>query len=105
MDYLDDMGIECHEADDGDSAIEMVLKNKYDYIFTDMKMARMQGDEFIKESRNGDTRYFIVTGGVSTNTTVQEREELYNLAEAYIDKPFSPETIAKTISKKIKKVS
>ena len=94
--YLEDMGIDAHEADDGDSALLMVEKHKYDYICTDMKMKRIQGDEFIKKARvlpNGDTKYFIITGGVSTNLTPSECEELYNLADYYIEKPFDYDTI------------
>lgn len=79
------------------------MEKKYDYIFTDMKMKRMQGDEFIHETRllpNGDTYYFIVTGGVTTNNTNNNKSEndYRKICDAYIEKPFTEETILEVLN-------
>ncbi len=89
---LEDMGIVVDQADDGDTALEKVKAKKYDYICTDMKMKRMQGMEFIKEARklpNGDTHYFIITGGVTTNYADKIHNENELAVAGYLTKPFT----------------
>ncbi|MBT3980720.1 MAG: response regulator [Bacteriovoracaceae bacterium] len=102
VNLLEDLGLEVDEADDGDTALEKVKNKRYDYICTDMKMQRMQGEEFINKARklpNGDTGFFIVTGGVTTNYSEKKRAELWNIADGYIKKPFTEESLYNVLSK------
>ena len=62
----------------------------------------MQGEEFINKARklpNGDTGFFIVTGGVTTNYSEKKRAELWNIADGYIKKPFTEESLYNVLSK------
>ena len=98
VECLEDLGLSVDEADDGDTGLEKVRQKKYDYICTDMKMKRMQGDEFIQAAKNlplGDTKYFIITGGVSSN----QLENNKKLANGYIKKPFTEDSIYLVLSK------
>jgi signal transduction histidine kinase/CheY-like chemotaxis protein len=97
VEYLVGMGLTVDEAEDGDIALEMVKKKKYNYICTDMKMPRMSGEKFIKEARklpNGDTNIFIITGGASGNIL-----DLESISNGSISKPFMEEDIYALFSK------
>lgn len=98
---MEDLGLEVEEADDGDTALELVKKKKYDYICTDMKMKRMQGIDFIKEARklpNGDTGIFIITGGVTNNYSEDNSLDLGKAADGFIMKPFSEDSIYEVLA-------
>jgi CheY-like chemotaxis protein/two-component sensor histidine kinase len=95
--YLENLGLEVEEADDGDTALEKVKLKKYDYIFTDMNMKRIGGDEFILKARElpyGDTKYFIVTGGVLRNNV----DKIKHIISGYITKPFTEESVYTVLS-------
>ncbi|MBT4789958.1 MAG: response regulator [Halobacteriovoraceae bacterium] len=99
--YLENMGLEVDEADDGLTGLDKVAENKYDYICTDMKMLKMQGDQFITEAKklpNGNTKYFIITGGVTTNYSDIKNIDLSQLASGYIQKPFTEKSLYKALS-------
>lgn len=90
-------GLIVDEAEDGDTALEMVKKNQYDYISTDMKMKRLQGIEFIKEYRklpNSNAKVFVVSGGVS----IDYEKVLGNIIDGSIIKPFTEESLHKMLS-------
>lgn len=102
IDHLEDLGLAVEEAEDGDLALELVKKKKYDYICTDMRMKRMQGMDFIKKARklpNGNTGIFIITGGLTTDYSSGDRQELKRIADGYITKPFSEDSIYEVLSK------
>lgn len=100
-DIFTDLGLKVDEAEDGDIALEMVKSKKYDFICTDMKMKRMQGDQFIVEAKKvvGDEcAIFIITGGVTDNYMDNADNVLSDLINGQIDKPFTPKSIAKIFS-------
>jgi signal transduction histidine kinase/ActR/RegA family two-component response regulator len=96
VDYLEDMGLEVETANDGNIALEKVRNTKYDYICTDMTMPRMSGDEFIKAAKllpNGDTKYCVITGGVTASYSAEKEKLIKDIVDAYIYKPFTHQRI------------
>jgi CheY-like chemotaxis protein len=105
VDYLKDMGLKVDAADDGDTALEKIILRKYVYVCTDMTMPRMSGDVFIREAKKlpfGDTKYFVITGGITTNYSQETEEEIKVIVDSYIYKPFSHTTIYEALSGKVK---
>lgn len=106
VDILEDMGLKVDSAESGEKALALVKHNFYDYICTDMKMPKMTGDQFIEESKklpNGKTNYFIITGGVTTNFSKERRASLREIADGYIKKPFTEESIYEVLYRYNKK--
>ena len=94
-DNLKDLGLEVDDADEGDTALEKIKKNKYDYIITDLKMPRMGGDVLIQEARKlgGKEKIIVITGGIVTDYTSEQRYALRKLSDGYLKKPFKNEEI------------
>lgn len=106
VEYLEGMGLSVDCADDGDTALEMVNKKKYDFILTDMKMPRMSGDKFIEEAQKGvndKAGYIVITGGMNSINTPEKRKALRNMVDTIILKPFNEEIIHDAIVKIKKK--
>jgi CheY-like chemotaxis protein len=99
--YLEDMGLEVETADDGDSALEMVKLKKYDYIFTDMTMPRMTGHDFISQAKKhpfGQTKFYIITAGITASYSKEKEEMIKEEVEAYIYKPFTHKKLFNALS-------
>lgn len=60
---LDDSGYAVEKADSGERGLEMVLSNKPDLVFLDLRMPGMDGVEVLREIRGADANLpvFIVT--------------------------------------------
>ncbi len=98
--FLTNAGLEVDVADDGDSGLEKTKLKEYDLIYTDMKMPKMNGEEFINKAKliqPEKTRFIIVTGGVTKDYTKEVGVDLHSLADANITKPFSIESIEVTL--------
>ncbi|MBT3234414.1 MAG: response regulator [Bdellovibrionales bacterium] len=103
---IEDMGMTVEQADDGDTALEMVKLKRYDYICTDIRMPRMSGDRFIEEARklpNGETTIIIISGGIATNYSPADRSAIIKLGDVYVTKPFGQESIEDAFNKVSKK--
>ncbi|MBT7609592.1 MAG: response regulator [Bacteriovoracaceae bacterium] len=101
VNYLSDMGLKVSWADDGDSALALVKKQKYDYICTDMTMPKMSGDKFIQKAKKlpfGKTRYFVVTGGITASYSKEKEELIKEIVDAYIYKPFTHKKIYEALT-------
>ena len=86
VDVLDDYSVTT--ASDGDEAIALMRKERYDLIITDLKMPRVSGEEVVRQAVKIDANYkVIVISGYSTLFTVAQSIE--NGACAFLSKPFS----------------
>lgn len=86
VDVLDDYSVTT--ASDGDEAIALMRKERYDLIITDLKMPRVSGEEVVRQAVEIDANYkVIVISGYSTLFTVAQSIE--NGACAFLSKPFS----------------
>ena len=86
----------------GNEAIDILHKNEFDVVLTDIKMPRVDGIEvlkFVKES-SPDTMVIMITAFASHETAV---EAMKSGAYDYITKPFNNEQIKLVIKKAIEK--
>ena len=79
-----------HTAADGEDGLEKYTAIRPDYLFTDLLMPKLNGDEVVKRVKIVDpaARIVIVTADVQQSTK-QEMEALGILA--FINKPFNDE--------------
>lgn len=66
--YLDMMGFAVETAMEGRKALDMIKNKEYNYIFCDLKMPDMKGEEVLREIEKMDEslvrRFIFVTGAV-----------------------------------------
>lgn len=95
------LSVECAgEASNGFEALELVEKTKPDIVITDMKMAGMDGIEFLEKLSVSHPKIpVIVISGYRLFDYVKKAIEKH--AIGYVLKPFSSEEIAEQIRKAI----
>ena len=79
-------GIKTHEAKDGLEVLEIYKQEKFDIIFMDILMPKLNGIETIKEIRKTDKEIPIVV--VSANVFSEDKKNaLENGANDFMSKP------------------
>ena len=80
----------------GFKAIEIMQKEEFDLIITDLKMPGMSGIEVLKSVRTlqPDIPVILITGYASIDTAV---EAMKNGASDYISKPFAPDLLLEKV--------
>ncbi|GAG37850.1 unnamed protein product, partial [marine sediment metagenome] len=65
-------GYEVEEADDGDTALEIILQKSFDLVITDIKMPKMDGISLLKKISNlqPETFFIIITAFASLETAI-----------------------------------
>jgi DNA-binding NtrC family response regulator len=94
---LEHEGYQVDTASDGQEALDMFSKGKYDLAFLDIKMSRLSGTEVLKSIREMgiETPVIIITA----YATVKNAVECTKLgAVTYIQKPFTAEKIRAVLS-------
>ncbi len=94
---LEHEGYQVETASDGQEALDMFGKSKYDLAFLDIKMSRLSGTEVLKSIREMgiETPVIIITA----YATVKNAVECTKLgAVTYIQKPFTAEKIRAVLS-------
>lgn len=95
---LNEAGYETVTAVDGYNAIEKVKNNKFDLVFTDVKMPGLSGIDTYKEIRKLDPKLLVVMmTGYSVDELLKEAFELG--AYGVIYKPFDMEEVLSIIEK------
>ncbi|NOX19800.1 MAG: sigma-54-dependent Fis family transcriptional regulator [Nitrospirae bacterium] len=89
-------GYEVVSISRGDEAIELMEKERFDIVLTDLKMPDMDGLEVLKiiKKRWPDVQVIIITGYGTISTAVQA---IKLGAYEYIEKPFTPEDILRVV--------
>jgi len=84
--------VQCHEASDGQRALEQLARVPVDLILTDINMPGMDGEQLLRElNRRGVTTPAIV---ISTDATHSRMQRMLAMGAAgYVCKPFSPEAM------------
>lgn len=88
---LEKIGLSVDEADDGDTALERLKENSYDFVITDMKMPRMNGNVFLSQARELNvegTRFVVTTGGAFGDAFCEGDEVLRKMISGSLQKPF-----------------
>lgn len=94
---LEHEGYQVETAKDGQEALEMFSKSKYDLAFLDIKMSKISGTEVLKSIREMgiETPVIIITA----YATVKNAVECTKLGAAtYLQKPFTAEKIRAVLS-------
>ncbi|MDE1549373.1 response regulator transcription factor [Jeotgalibaca caeni] len=101
--YLQKEGFVSEEAEDGATALEMILNSDYDMVLLDLMLPGIDGIEIIKEVRKKkDVPILMIT---ARGEEAQRVEGFQAGADDYIVKPFSPREVilrAKAILKRTK---
>jgi two-component system chemotaxis response regulator CheY len=88
------------QADDGTSALDVLRREKVDFIISDWNMPQMSGIELLQAVRTNeqwkDLPFLMVTGGGQKENVI---EAVKYKANNYIVKPFTPETLMEKIIK------
>lgn len=88
------------EADDGASALEVLKREKIQFIISDWNMPQMSGIELLKTVRATeawkDLPFLMVTAEGQKENVI---EAVKNRVDNYIIKPFTPETLMEKINK------
>jgi DNA-binding response OmpR family regulator len=85
-------------ADDGDTAVEMVGKKKYDLILLDIRMPRMNGIEVLRHLREHKTPARVIMLTAVDDLTVA-MEAVKNGASDYLTKPYDINTLVACINR------
>lgn len=103
---LKPLGVESiHEADDGDTAWEVLQNNSdIDVIVSDWNMPRMTGVELLKKCRNNDSwkdvAFLMVT---AEQEITQVKEAIQEGVDGYVVKPFNPTSFKERLDLVLKK--
>lgn len=94
-------GYEVEVASDGYEAIELIRKQTYDVIITDLKMPKMDGLEVLQWiKRESPSSKVIVITGFSTPDIAEKSTSLG--ANKYLEKPFTPEALLSAVKAVLK---
>lgn len=99
--YLEDLGFQVDEARNAREGLDRMTACHYEYVFTDMKMPDFSGDQLIEKARqlvNGDTRYFLVTGGVDIDASSERWSRIRDITDGFLTKPFTLRAIVDALS-------
>jgi DNA-binding NtrC family response regulator len=90
-------GYQVLTANDGREALEMILKEKYDLIFLDIKLPEFSGTEVLRKIREKKIHTPVVI--MTAFGTVRNAVECTRLgAVAYLQKPFTADKIRNTLA-------
>ena len=96
--YLMELGILSKVIHNGADALQILENERFDFMITDFQMPQMNGFTLLKEiNSNGNynkLKTILVTGG---GENIGELNNATELADQYIFKPFSIETLEEKI--------
>jgi DNA-binding NtrC family response regulator len=91
-------GFEVVMAKSGFEGLELLEKEKFDLVLSDLKMPDMDGIEVLKKIKEQwpDVEVIIITGYQTVDTAVKS---IKLGAYDYIEKPFSPDVLITAVTK------
>jgi EAL domain-containing protein (putative c-di-GMP-specific phosphodiesterase class I) len=94
---LERAGFEVSIATNGEQALELMDRNRYDVLVSDICMPRLGGTELLREvrKRDLDIPVLLMTGSPDLSTAV---DALEHGALRYLVKPFSPEALSAAVA-------
>ncbi len=101
--FLRSLGYIVVPVESGEKALAAFGKGEFDVVMADLIMPKMDGMELlqrIREIKNEDVIFFMITGHPSINTAV---EAINRGADDYITKPFHLEDVKLRIAKALEK--
>lgn len=101
LDIIDEMGFQVDGVDDGSTAVEKILYDKYDVYIVDYNMPIMNGEQFIKRLKlqEPDSVVVMLTGNSDPQTIINIMKlGIFD----YIIKPIKLDTIENVLQKSIR---
>lgn len=97
-------GYEVSQAGDGDQALEMLERDHYDMVLTDLKMKRMDGMKLLREAKavSPYTEILIFTAYGTVDSAV---EAMKSGAYDYLNKPFDEEELLMKVRRALERKS
>ncbi|HPM33553.1 MAG TPA: response regulator, partial [Spirochaetota bacterium] len=97
---LSELNFSVDEAEDGESGLERSLSEKFDIIFVDTVMPKMDGIDFIKEIKSKKRNDFIPLVLMTGNDDLNAKIKGLNIgADDFLQKPINQkELVARTMS-------
>lgn len=93
---LKDRGFQVTTAEDGQEALELILKEQFDAVILDINMPRLDGFEYLRRIRANDALASIPVVMLTTEGQEVDKEQATMLgATAYMVKPFKPTSLLK----------
>jgi CheY-like chemotaxis protein/glycine cleavage system H lipoate-binding protein len=91
-------GYNVDTVENGPEALNLVQRNDYDFVFTDLKMPIMDGVEVVAAVKHlrPDVDVVVITGYATIETAV---ETMKHGASEYVQKPFSAEELSEFVNK------
>jgi two-component system, chemotaxis family, chemotaxis protein CheY len=78
-------------AQDGQEALEIIVREKFDAVILDVNMPRLDGFEFLKRIKANESLTMIPVVMLTTEGHDMDKEQASKLgATAYLVKPFKP---------------
>jgi len=97
---LSDAGIEVFEATNGEEALNQAQNNIFDFVITDINMPKMDGMDLIRALRKLPHYRFTPILSLTNLNSDKIKQELKSVgATGWLQKPFGPENLIKTIEK------
>ncbi len=100
--YLEQRGYETVAAESGAAALEMMRKERFDLVITDLHLQDVNGLEVAAAARQGGshTQVIIITGNASKESVIEAlRQGVWD----YIEKPFEMELLLIAVEKALEK--
>lgn len=97
---LKSAGHDVTEAQDGQEALEIAQKQRFELVLTDVNMPRMDGLTLIKRLRAIPAYKFTPILTLTTEMSAAKKAEGKSAgATGWLVKPFNPDTLLKTIKR------
>jgi len=100
---LENFGLKVTTCSNGLEGLAEIQKRNFDFVFTDMMMPTMNGEEFLNEAEKLElkkTKFIIVTGNIALNEEQLPNSSYHKMIHAYVHKPFTNKDIQNVILKK-----
>ena len=98
--YLESQGFTVFTSSDGEAGIEQLKKQKVDLIILDVQMPKMNGYTFIFEMKRIEHTKSVPVIVLTAKEGMAEVFKIEGVKE-YLNKPFQPETLLKSVNKYI----
>jgi chemosensory pili system protein ChpA (sensor histidine kinase/response regulator) len=97
---LSELGAEVTLAADGQDALEIMGRQEFDIVFTDLEMPRLHGYELIQSIAASPELRHVPVVVVTSRSGQKHRDEAHALgARDYLTKPFNQEVLGKALRK------
>lgn len=92
------------EAASGFEALRVLPRDRFDAVIVDINMPDIHGLEVIKLVRASEAHRWVPLLAISSEGTSKNRERALALgADAWLDKPFTPESLVRSIGDVVEK--